>query len=120
MKKKLNIIFRILFLFFLQTSLIYARQVESSLKSNQVYISPISQQINQTIINSNKVIKNSLQGETITIPNSWRLINVIPNKKGDYVLFFQDINGDINSFGMKSDGSISGEDVIFIPSERKK
>lgn len=83
------------------------------LQFNPAYVNEIAKQSNQVSVQATRSVRQAVKGEPVTIPGDWRLVNVIA-KSNDYVMFFQGGDGSVRSLRMQPDGSISGQDMIWI------
>ncbi len=91
--------------------------VDQALQFNPGYVSPIARQANQVSVQGATLAREAMQGAKAQIPAEWRLVNVIP-KGNDYVMFFQDKDGNVRSLRMQADGAISGQDVVWLRAYR--
>ena len=98
------------------SSVLQAAPIESELKYNESYITPIVKTTNEVGYHANIQAKEAMSGKSSAIPKSWRLVNVIGKINGGYVLFFQDKDASVHSIGLDASGFVSGTDVIVIPS----
>jgi hypothetical protein len=97
-------------------SALQAAPVESELKFNESYITPIVKSANNVGYNANSQVKEAMSGKPSAIPKSWRLVNAVGKLNGGYVLFFQDKDASVHSIGIDAGGLLSGTDLIVIPS----
>lgn len=109
---------------FISSSLVHAQTVKGQLKSNEAYLTEISRTINDSSYQSSQIIRKSGKGEGFSIPHDWRLVSVVNllpknNTNIEFVLFFQDSNAAIHSLGVQSNGSLSGNNLIYIPATKK-
>lgn len=99
----------------------YAQVSDRNLQSNPSFLGEPAKLVNEASFQGAQVIKSSLKGKTFSIPKTWRLVDVVPAiasqaVAGEYVLFFQDSGGAVHTIGLQTDGSVSGNNVMHIPS----
>lgn len=115
----------IIVLAFIFINISHAQSTKGQLKSNEAYLTEITRSINSASFQGNQIIRKSLKNEPFSIPVDWRLVSVINspsnnNSSPEYVLFFQDSNAAVHSLGILSDGLLSGNNLIYIPSSSPK
>lgn len=98
-----------------------AQVTESDLKSPRSFVGEPARIANDLSLQSNQLVKKALNGKDFSIPKTWRLVSVVPgisrsSGSSEYVLFFQDSGGSVHSLGINMDGSITGNNIIQIPS----
>lgn len=99
----------------------YAQVSDRDLQANPSFLGEPAKNINEASFQGAQIIKSSLKGKTFSIPKTWRLVNVVPlissqAGAGEYILFFQDSSGAVNTIGVQTDGSVSGNNALHIPS----
>ncbi len=98
-----------------------AQVSDRDLQANPSFLAEPARMVNQANYQGAQIIKSSLKGKNFSIPKTWRLVNAVPSIAGspgggEYVLFFQDAVGAVHTIGVQTDGSVSGNNVMHIPS----
>ncbi len=98
-----------------------AQVSDRDLQANPSFLAEPARMINQANYQGAQIVKSSLKGKNFSIPKTWRLVAAVPSIAsspggGEYVLFFQDAGGAVHTVGVQADGSVSGNNVMHIPS----
>lgn len=98
----------------------HAQHGQLQLKPNEAFLTEQTRIVNSATYQGNQLIRKSLNGEAFIIPKDWRLVSAVPDEskgKGtiEFVLFFQDSKSAVHSIGIQKNGSLSGNNFIFIP-----
>jgi hypothetical protein len=96
---------------------VMAAAIDKDLQFNEGYVSGVAKATNEAGATGAKLVRESLGGQRVVIPTSWRLVSVIPKARG-YVMFFQDSDASVHSIGIDADGAVTGNDVLLLRSYR--
>lgn len=111
-----------LLLCLLNAGFAFGEQNARAVKPIESFIAEPSRVTNSATFQGAQLVRKSLNGETFSIPKSWRLVSVVSDTHGspqsrEYVLFFQDTKGAVHTLGLQMSGSISGSNLITIPAQ---